>query len=513
MSNVPYQIVVIAFLLGVVLTPFVRRLALRLGIVDAPDGHRKLHGRTVPLGGGVAVFASMVLAIGVGMLFDTGWSEALRGDPSFLIAVGGSSLLIVIIGLIDDKFELRGRQKFAGQVATVFTLIMVGDLAIERISLFGFDLELGLMAVPFTMFWLLGAINALNLIDGVDGLATTVGVVFSAALAVMASMMHHTVDAIYALAMAGSLAGFLIYNLPPAKIFLGDAGSMLIGLVLGVLAIRSSLKGPATAALAAPTAIWGVLIFDVGMAILRRKLTGRSLYTTDRGHLHHVLQKRGFSGLGIVLLVGALCALCASGALISVYLKDELMAVATLVAVLGTLVATRFFGHSECRLLIQKMRGMAASFVRMPHHPKHQPQPFQSRFQGQREWEILWEALVELAERFDLCSLRLNVNSPSIGEEFHASWERKEHPPASRLWRTEIPLYIAGLSVGRISVAGDVGEDSAFGYLSEFLEALRPFEERLHELLAPPKVVQPQPVSEMVKVDRQGVGATFPANE
>lgn len=500
MLNVPYQVVVIAFLLAAALTPSVRRLALRLGVVDKPDGHRKLHGRTVPLGGGVAVFLSMIFAIGAGMLFETPWSQALRGDPSFLIAIGGSSLLIVIIGLVDDRFELRGRQKLIGQIVAVFTLVTLGDLAIQRISLFGVDIELGLMAVPFTMFWLLGAINALNLIDGVDGLATTVGVVFSAALAVMASMMHRNVDAIYALAMAGSLAGFLIYNLPPAKIFLGDAGSMLIGLVLGVLAIRSSLKGPATVALAAPTAIWGVLIFDVGMAILRRKLTGRSLYTTDRGHLHHVLQKRGFSGLGIVLLVGALCAVCASGALVSVYLRDELMAVVTLVAVLGTLVATRFFGHSECRLLVQKMRGVAASLVRMPHQPKHQPQPLQSRFQGQREWEVLWEAMVELAERFDLCSLRLNVSSPSIGEEFHASWERKEHPPAARLWRTEIPLFIGTLNVGRMTVAGNVGEDSAFGYLSEFLEALQPFEERMHELLDASRDEEPSSDSHPVTV-------------
>ncbi|MBX3440851.1 MAG: undecaprenyl/decaprenyl-phosphate alpha-N-acetylglucosaminyl 1-phosphate transferase [Planctomyces sp.] len=484
MSDLPYHVVGLAFLFSLVLTPVVRRLALRLGIVDAPDGHRKLHGRTVPLCGGVAVFAAMAIALGVGLAVNVGWGYVLRSDPDFMIAAAVASVLIVGLGLVDDRFVLRGRQKFVGQVLVVLGLVWFGDLTIRKIELFGSVLELGPLAIPFTMFWLLGAINALNLIDGVDGLATTVGIIVSAAIAVMASMTNHHVDAVCSLAMAGSLAGFLIYNLPPAKIFLGDAGSMLIGLVLGVLAIRSSLKGPATVALAAPTVIWGVLIFDVGMAILRRKLTGRSLYTTDRGHLHHVLQERGFSGLGIVVLVGLLCAVCAGGALVSVYLKDELMAVATLAAVLGTLVASRFFGHSECGLLAQKIKRAAVSMVRFPHKPRQTPQPLRSRFQGKREWEVLWEALLELAERFDLCTIRLNVNSPAIGEEYHASWERKEHPGAARLWRTEIPLFQGNLTIGRLSASGAVTDDSAFGYMSEFLDALRPFEEQLHAVLA-----------------------------
>ena len=308
-------------------------------------------------------------------------------------------------------------------------------------------------------------------------------VVFSVALSILATINGFAVDGVCALAMAGSLAGFLIYNLPPARIFLGDAGSMLIGLVLGVLAIRCSLKGPATVALAAPTAIWAVLIFDVGMAILRRKLTGRSLYTTDRGHLHHVLQKHGFSGLGIVFVVGLMCVLCSAGALVSVYSKNETFAVATVAIVLGALVATRYFGYSECRLLAQKVLGVTASFVRLPSRQKHQPQPMQSRFHGKREWDLLWQALLEMAEKFDLSMVRLNVSAPSIGEEYHATWERKHPPHSSRVWNTEVPLFAGVISVGRLCVAGAATDESGFGYLAEFLDAIRPFEVQLHDLL------------------------------
>jgi UDP-GlcNAc:undecaprenyl-phosphate/decaprenyl-phosphate GlcNAc-1-phosphate transferase len=509
--DAPFVIAGMAFFFAIVLTPLVRRAAFATGIIDAPDGHRKLHGRTVPLGGGVAVLASMGLALVICGAIGSRWIDIGHADRSFLSAIAGSSIFLVIIGLLDDKYELRGRQKFLAQIAAVGCVVIFGGLRIDRIELFGYHLEMGVAAVPFTMFWLLGAINALNLIDGVDGLATTIGVVFSVALSILATMNGFVVDGVCALAMAGSLAGFLIYNLPPAKIFLGDAGSMLIGLVLGVLAIRCSLKGPATVALAAPTAIWAVLIFDVGMAILRRKLTGRSLYTTDRGHLHHVLQKHGFSGLGIVFIVGLMCVICCAGALISVYSKNEVVAVATVATVLGALVATKYFGHSECRLLAQKVLGVTSSFVRLPYQPKRQSQPVKSRFHGKREWDLLWQALLEMAEKFDLSTVRLNVSAPSIGEEYHATWERKHPPHSSRVWNTEVPLFAGTISVGRLCVAGAATDESGFGYLAEFLDAIRPFEVQLHDLLQVEFVVSQKSSAEMPVIQSQTDSAEMTA--
>jgi UDP-GlcNAc:undecaprenyl-phosphate GlcNAc-1-phosphate transferase len=175
--------------------------------------------------------------------------------------------------------------------------------------------------------------------------------------------------------------------------------------------------------------------------------------------------------------------------------------VATLGTVLGALVVTRLFGHSECRLLAEKLIGMANSIVHLPRSAGDQPKSITSRFQGKREWELLWEAVLELAERFELASVRLNVSSPAIGEEFHASWSRKEQPEPHRFWKTEIPLFRGHLSIGRLIVSGAVTEDSAFGHLSEFLEALKPFEEQLHDLLQVDEPVSPKkPDSEVVPV-------------
>jgi UDP-GlcNAc:undecaprenyl-phosphate GlcNAc-1-phosphate transferase len=219
------------------------------------------------------------------------------------------------------------------------------------------------------------------------------------------------------------------------------------------------------------------------MAILRRKLTGQSIYATDRAHLHHLLLKRGYSAGRVVLVIGLLCVICALAAVLSVLWNSEIVALSIAACVLATLVLTRSFGHSECRLLAQRTRGAAASILGSPLGAPSDRKPVCSRFHGDREWERLWQSLVEFAERFDLCIVQLNVSSPAIGEEYHALWERKEHPPLSRLWRTEIPLHLQHLNVGRLTVVGNVSDGSAVTWMSELIDGLSPFEIEMQRLL------------------------------
>lgn len=473
----------VAFLVAAILTPAVRSLFVRWNIVDAPDGHRKLQTVPIALGGGAAVVLSTLIAVAVMLACSDFMQGEFYKNMRFLTGLTGATVLICLVGLVDDAFELRGRQKLLGQTLTVLVIVL-GGLTIERVELFGFEVNLGLLAVPFTMLWLLGTINALNLIDGVDGLASTVGVIFSITLALMCAMTGHYADAFCASALAGAILGFLIYNVPPARIYLGDAGSMAIGLALGALAIRSSLKGPATAAMAAPVAIWAVLIFDVGAAILRRKLTGQSIYASDRGHMHHVLQKRGLGRGGTVLFIGGMCLICAVGAMLSVYSKSELMGLGTGASVIATLIATKFFGHSETGLLYRRVMSVVHSLARMPmRRGAAPPQPMLSRFGGERDWETLWTSLVDFAERFDLSLVQLNVNAPAIGEEYHAVWERKAHPPLIRMWRTEVPLFSGKLAVGRLTICGTSGNMSTCDWMAELIEGLKPFEMQLNALL------------------------------
>ena len=465
-----------------VLTPLIRKLALRWDVVDRPDNHRKLHDRVTALGGGVAILLAFLGTVAFTLVFSRSQRATLVDDSWFLIGGASSALIICAVGLLDDRFGLRGRQKLFGQLLAAECWLVSG-LWIEKLSLFGFELELGLLAVPFTLFWLLGAIYALNLLVGADGLATSVGFVLSVSIGTIAVMTGHRTEAFLALALAGALTGFLVYNRPPASIFLGDAGSMLIGLVIGMLAIRSSLKGPATVALAAPTALLAIPIFDVGMAILRRRLTGRSIYTTDRGHLHHLVHRRGFEGWSKVGVIAILCLVTSVGAVISVYMHNESLAVGATFVVFGTLVAARVFGHHELSLLDKRAKHFVRSLLPSAKRRSRQQTQLLTHVQGNRQWEELWETLTRFAERFDLSAIQLNVTMPAIEEEYHAVWKRKQHPPESTLWRSEIPLLSGKATVGRLQITGACHGDSVCVWMGELIAGLKPFESHMLEIL------------------------------
>jgi UDP-GlcNAc:undecaprenyl-phosphate GlcNAc-1-phosphate transferase len=340
------------------LTPLARQLAARVGLMDAPDGRRKIHPAPVPVAGGLAILVTSlaVLALALGLFEPVRELFAPSAGPMLGLLLG--TLLICAVGVADDRTRMRGRHKVLGQLAAVGIVIACG-VRVDAVHLFGWRVDLGVGAYLFTAFWLLGAINSLNLIDGMDGLLGSVGTIICLGVAVMSAWVGHWPEACVAAVLAGALTGFLCYNLPPASIFLGDAGSMVIGLVVGTLAIRSSLKGPATVALAAPTALLIIPIFDTTAAILRRKLTGRSIFNTDRGHLHHVLLDSGLSRPMVLLLVSGLCVLAIAGGITSVAYQSEALALISAAAVVAILVATRLFGHVELVLVLKHCGALA----------------------------------------------------------------------------------------------------------------------------------------------------------
>ncbi|MBC8877171.1 MAG: undecaprenyl/decaprenyl-phosphate alpha-N-acetylglucosaminyl 1-phosphate transferase [Planctomycetes bacterium] len=489
------KIFLVALIGSLLLTPMVRRLALRLGMVDVPDQHRKLHNGPVPLGGGIAVVGGCCLALAVAFALSARWRERFLDESVSLAGLFLATLVICGLGLLDDRFRLRGRQKLAGQVLAGVIVLSTG-LVIQQVTVFDWRIELGLLAVPFTLFWILGATNALNLIDGVDGLATSVGIVLSVAVSIMALLAGHMTDAILAMAVAGGLAGFLVYNAPPASIFLGDAGSMFVGLLLGTLAIRSSLKGPATIALAAPAALLAIPILDVAMAILRRKLTGRSIYATDRGHLHHRLIGRGYGAGRTVVTIGLLCSLTAVAAVFSEYSQNDVMAVAAVIAVVAVLAISRLFGDREFVLLLRRLKQLVASLIPRWNRREQRSGVLQARIQSSGQWDELWETLTTFAERFDLNDIQLNVHLPAQDEEYHASWQRKERPRDAEIWRSEIPLIANDITVGRLRITGQCSNCSVCAWMGDLIAGLKPFETHMLELID--AVAEPEDVANLL---------------
>ena len=466
----------VAFLISLLLTPLVRWLATKCNLVDRPEPNRKLHQRPVPLGGGLAILTATVLSIGLVMIWSNKFSTAIRHSSSSFVGLLAAALILCVVGLADDRFTLRGRQKLAGYVLAVGVLIYSG-LVIRDIHFLNWQIQLGVLAIPFTMFWLLGAINSLNLLDGADGFATTIGIVISGTIAGMAAMQGNIVEAAIASAVMGALIGFLSFNFPPASIFLGDAGSTLIGLAVGALAIRCSLKGPATVALAAPLAVLAIPIFDSAAALVRRVFTGRSLYVGDRGHLHHNLLRGGFGPRSILVGVALLCAVTSGGALLSLYMKNDIFAMGSAFCVVAVLVISRCFGFHELILVANRTLAFGSSLLTSTNRNDQLVRQESVRLQGSRNWDELWNTLTDFAERYELSQVRLDLNVAWLHEGYHAVWERNENRDQEDTWMTRMPLSANGRSIGRLELTGQVSRgpmNLVLATMAEMLESLEP---------------------------------------
>jgi UDP-GlcNAc:undecaprenyl-phosphate GlcNAc-1-phosphate transferase len=433
---------IVACLVSLAIVPLVRRACEKVRLTDRPDGHRKLHAVPVALGGGVAVFISTVaVSFGVFLAGDkVGTTSPQSAEDLVGLLLAGT--IILLVGIADDALGLRGRQKLLGQIVACSVPIARG-LVIQRLQLFGWTLDLGPLSAPATMLWLLAAINAVNLLDGLNGLATMVGLVDCVAIALLSGVVGHQAHAIAAAAFAGSLLGFLRYNFPQAKLFLGDAGAMLIGMFVGILSINSSLKGPGTVLLAAPLCLMALPLFDSTAAMMRRKLTGRSIFSGDRAHIQHRLADR-FGGIRAVGIVSVCCGLTGAAALASVVWKNELVALISGAAIIARKRATK-------------------SSVRI---------------QGSREWAQLWDSLTDAVEQLPVHKVELNVHAPMFQEGFHASWTRPASGPDDT-WRFDLPLIVDGHRIGQIGFAGERRPRLPRGDVERILTLCEGFESQL----------------------------------
>jgi UDP-GlcNAc:undecaprenyl-phosphate GlcNAc-1-phosphate transferase len=353
---VPFAAAVVASL---ALTPVARRLAWRLRVLDNPDGKRKLHKLPVPLLGGVAVYVSLLVGLTTACWMGAGDSPLVNLVQVLAPAAG----FVCLMGCVDDRWDLHPRLKLLLQVTATLPVALAG-FTVNRVVIFGTPWELGWLGVPLTVFWLVGCINALNLLDGLDGLASVVGLSTALMMALIAANEGHPHVSVIAVVLAGVLVGFLVYNLPPASIYLGDSGSMVIGLVVGILAIQGTLKTSATMSITAPAVVMSIPMFDTLLAIVRRKLKGQRFDAADRGHIHHRLLDRGLTNWQVLCVIGSLCLLTGAAATFATLLRNEILAWVTTVTLIVFLVRMRWFGHHE--LMLVKLLA-AAALARLGH--------------------------------------------------------------------------------------------------------------------------------------------------
>lgn len=342
-----------------VLTAIAKRIAPVWGLLDHPDGVRKLHTQATPLMGGVAIFCSLLLTLAIAR--STGTLTALFSvwDDRTVVGLLCSAGLFCLLGLYDDKKSLPARYKFLGHILASLPFAIAAQ-SFRSVHFFGIELELGMWSVAATVFWLVACVNAINLLDGIDGLATVVGLTTTVSVTMMAMINGQLGIVLCALICTASIAGFLPHNWPPAKIFLGDSGSLVIGFLAGALSMAASFKSAAGLTLVVPVVCMSIPIFDTTLAILRRKLRGRKMSDADREHIHHRLQDRGDTRSRIVLTIGTLSLLMAASSIASVYFRNDWIAAVACVSLLGIVTTKGYFGSQEIRLLRLYWRSFAS---------------------------------------------------------------------------------------------------------------------------------------------------------
>jgi UDP-GlcNAc:undecaprenyl-phosphate GlcNAc-1-phosphate transferase len=318
-----------ALVLAIAATYGVRALALRLGIVDVPDGRRRLHEHPVPRVGGVAIYVAFTLVLATAAAFLP--LDELRQQRVLAVLLGGAA--IFGIGLFDDLRGLSARTKF-GLELVVATLLYAAGVSIDAVSVPGVGSVALLPSASFliTVLWLVGITNAFNLLDGSDGVAAGSAVFAAGALAVVSLATGHAVGALVALTLAAATLGFLVFNFPPASIFLGDCGSLFLGFVLAVTGLMTTQTASTMMAVAIPVVSLGLPILDTLLAMARRFLRREPLFNPDRGHIHHRLSDLGHSPRKVVLLLYAASAACALLSLFLVHPNGPLIGGIFLVA-------------------------------------------------------------------------------------------------------------------------------------------------------------------------------------
>jgi UDP-GlcNAc:undecaprenyl-phosphate/decaprenyl-phosphate GlcNAc-1-phosphate transferase len=317
---------VLAFAVSLAAIPLVIRISHRMGWYDLPNG-RKVHTSPLPRLGGAGMFAALLVSVLLGRELPviTGGQEIFNFSRELLFLLAGF-LVIFATGLMDDFRNLAAPLKFFLQVAAA-VLVTLGGFTIDSLTLPGLaPLRLGVAAWPVTVFWLVGLSNAMNLVDGVDGFAGTIAATAAIALCASALVGGRSGAALVAACLLGVVAGFLVFNFSPARIFMGDSGSLLLGFVLATLPLLRGKSDPNgaifTLDLGATVAVLGLPVLDTATAITRRLRAGLPIHHPDKLHFHHKLQALGLSdrmlfvvalGTGIVLGGVAFVAVRVSG--------------------------------------------------------------------------------------------------------------------------------------------------------------------------------------------------------
>ena len=307
------KIILVVFSFVVLIMPVVMKIAKQVNAMDIPN-ERKVHKEPMPRLGGLAIFLGFLLGY---MLF-------CSQTPQMISILIGSFVLI-LVGMIDDINPIKPLSKFIGQTIAAIIVVYYGNIVMQDISAYGLYMNFGIFAKPITIFFILGVINCLNLIDGLDGLAGGIATIFFITISIIISIMgiYNGLDAALSLIMIGATLGFLVYNFHPAKIFMGDSGSMFLGYIISVISLLG-FKNVTLTSFLVPILILAIPILDTLFAIIRRLLKKESFAKADKEHFHHQILKRAGNQTKTVLIIYFIQILFSSASIVYVLRNPKL---------------------------------------------------------------------------------------------------------------------------------------------------------------------------------------------
>ena len=284
------------FSISALLMPYIIKIAYHIGALDRPrdeEGHRHIHKKVMPKFGGMCIFISFLIGY---MLF------GVHSIQMNAILIG--SFLIILTGMVDDINSLTAKQQLFGQFCAALVIIFYGGITMNHLTVFGFDIQFGLFAYPITLIFILGCINVIRLIDGLDGLSGGISSIFFLTIGIISFLQQRfgTLEITITFIMLGSTLGFLVHNFYPAKTFAGETGATFMGFIIAVISLLG-FKGALLTSVFVPLIILAIPILDTLFAIIRRMIKHKPVYEGDREHLHHQFLKMNFSQRKTVLVI------------------------------------------------------------------------------------------------------------------------------------------------------------------------------------------------------------------
>jgi UDP-GlcNAc:undecaprenyl-phosphate GlcNAc-1-phosphate transferase len=334
----------VSFTLSLFLTPLVRNLAWHYGLVDQPDQQRKIHSAPIPRIGGVAIFAAVIGAYGLLLVVRLSSGAIVWADLPLVLRLLPALAVVFGIGLIDDIVSTHPWVRLAAETVAAI-LAWMGGIHISAIN--GYSFSGAVVSFIVTVLWIVTCTNAINLIDGVDGLAAGVSLFASITMLVAALLNHNFPMALAVVPVAGSLLGFLRFNFTPASIFLGDCGSLTLGFLLGCFGAVWAEKSTTLLGLTAPLMVLAVPLLDVGLAVVRRLLRGQPIFAADDAHIHHKLLSLGLTPRNLLFVIYGICAVGSAASLLLMINHYENRDFVLVLACLAGWLGLQHLGYSE----------------------------------------------------------------------------------------------------------------------------------------------------------------------